>query len=248
MSAQLPHLRDHVAMGVFDAFQIPYSAVERDHEEVIVAASATGAAIIVRGVVARGSLADRVDRPAESLRGAVQQGLVLWDDHDVDELLDGASWTEFLVRFAITHPSVQCALVGTVDPQHLADDLAAAAKGPLPADVDDEARRRLDPTGARPLDSVRSVSALPDQSPDRTRSGGASPPGPGESAQPTSPLGRLGAVIGGRDHEVRLGPGQGVVEPEVAVALDHVIGRSADADPLVGAGRGWRSIDARRRL
>ena len=169
MSAQLPHLRDHVAMGVFDAFQIPYSAVERDHEEVIAAASATGAAIIVRGVVARGSLADRVDRPAESLRGAVQQGLVLWDDHDVDELLDGASRTEFLVRFAITHPSVQCALVGTVDPQHLADDLAAAAKGPLPADVYDEARRRLDPTGARPLDSVRSVSALPDQSPDRTR-------------------------------------------------------------------------------
>jgi len=31
MSATLPHLADHFAMGVFDLFQIPYSAVEREH-------------------------------------------------------------------------------------------------------------------------------------------------------------------------------------------------------------------------
>jgi aryl-alcohol dehydrogenase-like predicted oxidoreductase len=35
MSGTLPHLRDHIAMGVFDVFQIPYSAMEREHEAAI---------------------------------------------------------------------------------------------------------------------------------------------------------------------------------------------------------------------
>ena len=39
MSGILPHLPDHLAMGVFDVFQIPYSAVQRDHEELITRAA-----------------------------------------------------------------------------------------------------------------------------------------------------------------------------------------------------------------
>jgi len=39
MSGTLPHLVDHIAMGVFDVFQIPYSAVEREHESIIAAAA-----------------------------------------------------------------------------------------------------------------------------------------------------------------------------------------------------------------
>ena len=35
MSGILPNLPDHLAMGVFDVFQIPYSAVQRDHEELV---------------------------------------------------------------------------------------------------------------------------------------------------------------------------------------------------------------------
>jgi hypothetical protein len=35
MSGILPHLIDHIAMGVFDVFQIPYSAVEGEHEAAI---------------------------------------------------------------------------------------------------------------------------------------------------------------------------------------------------------------------
>src|SRR5271170_6891770 len=49
MSGTLPHLRDHIAMGVFDVFQVPYSAMEREHEAIIAAASAAGAGIVVRG-------------------------------------------------------------------------------------------------------------------------------------------------------------------------------------------------------
>ena len=39
MSGILPNLPDHIAMGVFDVFQIPYSAVQRDHEELITQAA-----------------------------------------------------------------------------------------------------------------------------------------------------------------------------------------------------------------
>jgi aryl-alcohol dehydrogenase-like predicted oxidoreductase len=53
MSGILPHLRDHIAMGVFDVFQIPYSAVQREHEDLITAAAAAGAGTLIRGGAAR---------------------------------------------------------------------------------------------------------------------------------------------------------------------------------------------------
>src|SRR5260370_10201676 len=39
ISATLPNLTDHIAMGIFDVFQIPYSAVEREQETTITAAA-----------------------------------------------------------------------------------------------------------------------------------------------------------------------------------------------------------------
>src|SRR5580704_10715643 len=54
MSGTLPNLTDHIAMGVFDAFQIPYSALERAHETCIHEAATAGAGTIIRGGVARG--------------------------------------------------------------------------------------------------------------------------------------------------------------------------------------------------
>ncbi len=55
MSGTFPHLKDHIAMGVFDVFQIPYSAVEREHEAAITAASERGAGIVIRGGAAKGA-------------------------------------------------------------------------------------------------------------------------------------------------------------------------------------------------
>ncbi len=43
MSGILPNLPDHIAMGVFDVFQIPYSLVQREHEQLISDAAAAGA-------------------------------------------------------------------------------------------------------------------------------------------------------------------------------------------------------------
>ena len=42
VSAVLPTLDEQIDMGIFDAFQIPYSALQRDHEEVISRASDAG--------------------------------------------------------------------------------------------------------------------------------------------------------------------------------------------------------------
>src|SRR6266516_7422864 len=54
MSGILPNLPDHIAMGVFDVFQIPYSVVQREHEDLITAAAQAGAGTLVRGGAARG--------------------------------------------------------------------------------------------------------------------------------------------------------------------------------------------------
>jgi aryl-alcohol dehydrogenase-like predicted oxidoreductase len=54
MSSTLPHLLDHITMGVFDVFQIPYSAVEPEHGTVITSAAQVGAGIVIRSGAAKG--------------------------------------------------------------------------------------------------------------------------------------------------------------------------------------------------
>ena len=58
MSGILPNLPDHIAMGVFDVFQIPYSVVQREHEDLITAAAQAGAGTLIRGGAARGGPAE----------------------------------------------------------------------------------------------------------------------------------------------------------------------------------------------
>ena len=54
ISTTLPHLPEYLKWGVFDTFQIPYSALERDHENWITRSAQAGTGIIIRGGVARG--------------------------------------------------------------------------------------------------------------------------------------------------------------------------------------------------
>ncbi len=144
MSGTLPNLRDHIAMGVFDEFQIPYSALEREHEATIAEASAAGAGIVIRGGVARGA-------PSEWARA--RAGLPVqdrWEGASLDDLLDGMSRMEFTLRFTLSLPALATTIVGTRNPRHLHDNLAAAAKGPLPAPVYEDAKRRLTAAGSKP--------------------------------------------------------------------------------------------------
>ena len=133
-SSILPHLTDHIAMGVFDVLQIPYSALQPEHESAITVAANAGAGIVIRGGVARGA-----PGPGQG-SAAIWK---LWEDANIDELLEGMSATEFMLRFTITNPDVHTTIVGTLNPAHLHENIAAVLQGPLPADVYNETRRRL---------------------------------------------------------------------------------------------------------
>ena len=62
----------------------------------------------------------------------------------LDDLLDGSSRMEFLLRFTLSQADVHTTIVGTASPEHLAANLAAAKAGPLSDDVTAETRRRLE--------------------------------------------------------------------------------------------------------
>jgi aryl-alcohol dehydrogenase-like predicted oxidoreductase len=148
VSGTLPNLSEQVDMGVFDAFQVPYSALQRDHEAVIAKAAAAGAGIIIRGGVARGAPTDWDQRRyymvgADDLKNR-------WEAAKIDEILNGMSRMEFMLRFTLSDENLDTTIVGTKSVDHLDDNLAAAAKGPLPADVVAEAKRRLAAAGSAP--------------------------------------------------------------------------------------------------
>ncbi len=142
-SSTLPHLATYVAWGVFDAFQIPYSALERRHEEWISRASETGAGIIIRGGVARGA-------PDDAGLGAIDRWAV-WEKASLDELRSpGESRTAFLLRYTLSHPGLDTTIVGTLQPEHLQQNIEQAMAGPLSPDIYAEAKRRLSAAGEEP--------------------------------------------------------------------------------------------------
>jgi aryl-alcohol dehydrogenase-like predicted oxidoreductase len=134
VSSILPNFLDHIQMDVFDVFQVPYSALQPEHEAAIAAAARGGAGIVVRGGVARGA-------PGAGHGSA--DVWKLWEQAQLDDLLEGMSATEFMLRFTITSPDMHTTIVGTLNPAHLQDNVAAVFKGPLPAAIYDEAKRRL---------------------------------------------------------------------------------------------------------
>lgn len=138
MSGTLPSLPDHIRMGVFDVFQVPYSPVQREHETAIADAAAFGAGVIVRGGAGRG-VASGEDRAVKRSPSFAQT----WDRSGVEELLDGMSPMEFTLRFTMSHPGVSTVIVGTADLDHFAANLEAMSRGPLPEDIYVEAGRRL---------------------------------------------------------------------------------------------------------
>lgn len=143
MSGVLPNLADHVNSGVFTVLQIPYSALERQNEEWISAAARNGIGTVIRGGVAKGEPGQSgVSRP---------EGWALFEQAGLDDLLeDGESRTSFMLRFTLSHPDMHTTIVGTLNPDHLAQNIAAAEKGPLAADVYAEAKKRLDAAGEKP--------------------------------------------------------------------------------------------------
>jgi aryl-alcohol dehydrogenase-like predicted oxidoreductase len=140
ISSTRPDLETYLERRAFATYQIPYSALQREHETVIGEAAAAGAGVIIRGGVAKGEHSSR-----QSDRWA------LWETCKLDEFLaDGESRSSFLLRLTITHPGMHTTIVGTRNPQHLADNLAAAERGTVPEDTYAEIKRRLTEAGEHP--------------------------------------------------------------------------------------------------
>jgi aryl-alcohol dehydrogenase-like predicted oxidoreductase len=144
MSGTLPNLPDHIDMGVFDVFQIPYSALQPEHDELISRAADAGAGVLIRGGVARGTASQDKNWTVQPLSSSGPAAQDRWEAAKLDELLDdGMNRHEFILRFTLSHPGVSSAIVGTSKPEHLRSNVEMASRGPLPQDLYAEARRRL---------------------------------------------------------------------------------------------------------
>lgn len=141
ISTTLPHLPVFLEMGLFATMQIPYSALEREHEDWITKVAESGVGTIIRGGIAQGE-------------GDTRQPAAKWDQFaraGLDDLRrDGESRSAFILRFTLSHPHIHTIIVGTSRAEHLAENVAAARRGPLSADVYAEAKARLDAIGQSP--------------------------------------------------------------------------------------------------
>ena len=145
VSTTLPDLPTFLEWGVFDVFQIPYSALQREHEEWINRVAKAGVGTVIRGGVALGE-------PGKGL--GLQDQLKGFDDANLDDLRQtDESRSAFLLRFTLTHPGIHTIIVGTQNPAHLSENLSAVNRGHLPADVYKEAKRRLDAIGFQPAEA-----------------------------------------------------------------------------------------------
>jgi len=134
-SSSLPHLPGLIELGVFDTFQIPYSCLAPQHHDLITRAAETGAGIIIRGGIAQGGPDAEIQRPALN---------DVWTRAKLDEVLpEGMKRAELILRYTLAHPDCSTTIVGTCNPAHLAENLAASAQGPLRVDLYDEVTSRV---------------------------------------------------------------------------------------------------------
>lgn len=131
-----PSIETFIKRGDFDEYQIPYSGLDRDHEQIISDASASGAGTVIRGGVQQGE-------PGPNSRGRPDK----WEQFEssqLDDLMDnGESRTGFLLRYTMTHPDIDTIIVGTKNSEHLMDNIQMVQRGPLPEDIYIEAKDRL---------------------------------------------------------------------------------------------------------
>ena len=135
VSSSLPQLPGLIDLGVIDTFQIPYSCLAPEHHDWITRAAETGAGIIIRGGIAQGGPEAEIQRPALN---------DIWTRARLDEVLpEGMKRAELILRYTLSHAHCHTTIVGTCNPEHLAENVAAAAHGPLPSELYEEIRSRI---------------------------------------------------------------------------------------------------------
>lgn len=136
VSSSSPDLIAFADMQVFDVFQIPYSALERRHENMITYVAGQGAGIIIRGGIAQGH--NNKDTTTDTWNNALEDVTGSMDRH------------EFVLRFTLTHPSCHTTIVGTGKLEHLYKNIQSTFNGALPTDLYETAKRHLTSTGEKP--------------------------------------------------------------------------------------------------
>jgi aryl-alcohol dehydrogenase-like predicted oxidoreductase len=135
VSSSLPHLPGLIELGAFDTFQIPYSCLAPEHHDLITRAAETGAGIIIRGGIAHGGPDAEIRRPALE---------DVWARANLDEVLpERMKRAELILRYTLSHADAHTTIVGTCNPEHLAENLAATEQGPLPTEIFNEITARV---------------------------------------------------------------------------------------------------------
>ena len=118
-------LEQLVRKGDIDFVQVNYSLAEPEAERRLLGAAAeAGTAVIVNRPFAEGAMFRRV-RDRALPEWAKEAG--------------ATSWAQFFLKWIVAQPAVTCAIPGTRNPRHVADNLGALS-GPLP---DAALRRRM---------------------------------------------------------------------------------------------------------
>ena len=135
VSSSLPNLPAMIDLDVFDTFQIPYSCLAPQHDQLIQQAAETGAGIIIRGGIAQGGPDAEIQRPALN---------DVWTAAELDDVLpEGLNRAELILRFTLAKPECHTAIVGTCNPDHLNENIASAVKGALPDELQAEIQARI---------------------------------------------------------------------------------------------------------
>ena len=118
-------LERFIARGAIDFVQVNYSLAEPEAERRLLRAAADHrVAVLVNRPFAQGSMFSQVrGKPVPAWASAAGYG----------------TWTRFFLAWILAHPAVTCVIPATCNPQHAADNLAAAST-PLP---DQAIRRRM---------------------------------------------------------------------------------------------------------
>jgi diketogulonate reductase-like aldo/keto reductase len=118
-------LERYIKPGDVDFVQVNYSLAEPEADRRLLAVAAeTRTAVIVNRPFAEGAMFGRV------------KGKLL---PDWAREMGCASWAQFFLKWILAHPAVTCAIPGTRNAKHVADNLGAAS-GPLP---DESMRKRM---------------------------------------------------------------------------------------------------------
>ena len=138
VSTTAPYVEEFLEMGVFDTFQLPYSALEPESEGVLSRVAQRGAGTIIRGGVAQGAPVVQI-----SDKQPFAEKKARWENAGLSALAPQLDPMELMLRFTLSHPSAHTVIVGTKNLGHLQANLRAAEKGPLNAQLVEAIRAQV---------------------------------------------------------------------------------------------------------